>query len=313
MEETEVLVMSASLRKPETAFTLAGIAAALLVTCVIAQGNVWLASYRNNPGLWDVSAADMVRITIINRGEELVFENSPIKGWELVLPEGIPFDKATAESLPLTLAALKAEKEIDAAPFSDFGLDQPVIIRVFARTSSAGAHVHTAEAAPGKFTETEYELLLGGENSDSSSRYFSVNGKGTTGRIYMMDATTADALALDSLAARDKNVLNLNRSLRLADIAAKIDNVRVNGEPRPELSDAECSAALARLNADTFIGEIPFEAERAVEFDYSGEARTLYLGAPSPDGEYYYAKTPDSGVVFTVSRRGLDGFFEKTK
>lgn len=38
--------MSASLRKPETAFTLAGIAAALLVTYIIAQGNVWLASYR---------------------------------------------------------------------------------------------------------------------------------------------------------------------------------------------------------------------------------------------------------------------------
>ena len=50
-----------------------------------------------------------------------------------------------------------------------------------------------------------------------------------------------------------------------------------------------------------------------VEFDYSGEARTLYLGAPSPDGEYYYAKTPDSDVVFTVSRRGLGGFFERTE
>jgi hypothetical protein len=102
--------------------------------------------------------------------------------------------------------------------------------------------------------------------------------------------------------------LNLNRSLRLADIAAKIDNIRVNGEPRPELSDA-----LARLNADRFAGEIPFEAERTVEFDYSGEARILYLGAPSPDGDYYYAKTPDSDVVFTVSRRGLDRFFEKTE
>ena len=292
--------MSASLRKPETAFTLAGIAAALLVTYVIAQGNVWLASYRNNSGLWDVSAADMARITIINREEELVFENSPINGWELILPEGIPYDKAIADALPLTLAALKAEKAISAAPFSDFGLDQPVIIRVFARTSSAGAHVHTAEAAPGQFTETEYELLLGDENSDGSSRYFSIQPKT---RIYTMDAATAGALALDSLSVRDKNVLNLNRSLRLADIAAKITTIRVNGEQHPELS-----AALARLNADRFIGEIPFEAELVVEFDYSGEARTLYLGAPSPDGEYYYAKTPDSDVVFTVLRRGLDGF-----
>ena len=292
--------MSASLRKPETAFTLAGIAAALLVTYVIAQGNVWLASYRNNSGLWDVSAADMARITIINREEELVFENSPINGWELILPEGIPYDKAIADALPLTLAALKAEKAISAAPFSDFGLDQPVIIRVFARTSSAGAHVHTAEAAPGQFTETEYELLLGDENSDGSSRYFSIQPKT---RIYTMDAATAGALALDSLSVRDKNVLKLNRSLRLADIAAKITTIRVNGEQHPELS-----AALARLNADRFIGEIPFEAELVVEFDYSGEARTLYLGAPSPDGEYYYAKTPDSDVVFTVLRRGLDGF-----
>ena len=300
--------MSASLRKLETAFTLAGIAAALLVTYVIAQGNVWLASYRNNSGLWDVSAADMARITIINRGEELVFENSPINGWELILPEGIPYDKAIADALPLTLAALKAEKEIDAAPLSDFGLDQPLTIRVLARTSSAGAHVHTVEAAPGQFTETEYELRLGDANSDGSSRYFSIQPKTriyarNRGRIYTMDAATAGALALDSLSVRDKNVLNLNRSLRLADIAAKITTIRVNGEQRPELS-----AALARLNADRFIGEIPFEAELVVEFDYSGEARTLYLGAPSPDGEYYYAKTPDSDVVFTVLRRGLDGF-----
>ena len=300
--------MSASLRKPETAFTLAGIAAALLVTYIIAQGNVWLASYRNNSGLWDVSAADMARITIINRGEELVFENSPINGWELILPEGIPYDKAIADALPLTLAALKAEKAISAAPFSDFGLDQPVIIRVFARTSNVGAHVHTAEAASGQFTETEYELRLGHANSDGSSRYFSIQPKTriyarNRGRIYTMDAATAGALALDSLSVRDKNVLNLNRSLRLADIAAKITTIRVNGEQRPELS-----AALARLNADRFIGEIPFEAELVVEFDYSGEARTLYLGAPSPDGEYYYAKTPDSDVVFTVLRRGLDGF-----
>ena len=297
--------MGASIRKPETAFTLAGIAAALLITYVIAQGAVWLlASYRNNPALWDVSAADMMRITIINRGEELVFENSAINGWELVLPAGIPYDKAIAEALPLTLAALKAEKAINAAPLSDFGLDQPVIIRVFARTSSAGAHVHTAEAAPGQFTETEYELLLGGANSDGSSRYFSIQPKTRIyARFYTIDAATADALALDSLKVRDKNVLNLNRSLRLVDIAAKITNIRVNGEQRPELSDA-----LARLNADTFIGEIPFKAERAVEFDYSGEARTLYLGALSPDGEYYYAKTPDSGVVFTAPRRGLDGF-----
>jgi hypothetical protein len=196
--------MGVSIRKPETAFTLAGIAAALLVTYVIARGNVWLASYRNNSRLWDVSVTDMVRITIINRGEELVFENSPINGWELVLPEGIPFDKATAESLPLTLAALKSEKAIDAALFSDFGLDQPVIIRALERTSNAGAHVHTAEAAPSQFTETEYELLLGGKNSDGSSRYFSVNGKGTKGRIYMMDAAAAGALALDSLAVRNK-------------------------------------------------------------------------------------------------------------
>ncbi|MDR0670560.1 MAG: DUF4340 domain-containing protein [Treponema sp.] len=294
-----------SIRKPETAFTLAGIAAALLVTCVIARGNVWLASYRNNSGLWDVSAADIVRITIINGGEELVFENSPINGWELILPEGIPCDRAIAEALPLTLAALKEEKEIDAAPFSGFGLDQPVIIRALARTSSAGAHVHTTEAAPPRFSETEYELLLGGKNSDNSSRYFSVNGK-----IYTMDAAVAGTLALDSLAVRDKNVLKLNRSLRLADIAAKIENIRVNGEQRPEFSAAEYSAALARLNADRFIGEIPFEAELVVEFDYSGEARTLYLGAPSPDGDYYYAKTTDSDVVFTVSRRGLDRFFE---
>ena len=75
-----------SIRKPETAFTLAGIAAALLLTYVIARGAVWLASYRNNSGLWDLSAADIVRITITNGGEELVFENSEINGLELILP-----------------------------------------------------------------------------------------------------------------------------------------------------------------------------------------------------------------------------------
>ena len=295
--------MSASIRKPETAFTLAGIAAALLITYVIAQGTVELASYRNNAALWDVSAAELVRITIINGGEELVFENSAINGWELILPEGIPYDKAMAEALPLTLAGLKAEKEIEAASLSDFGLDEPVIIRALERTSSAGAHVHTAETAPEQFTETEYELLLGGGNSDGSSRYAGIKGKRTKVRVYTVDAAAAAALALDSLVVRDKNVLNLNRSLRLADLAAKIEHIRVNGEQRPELS-----AALARLNADRFIGEIPFETERVIEFDYSGEARTLYLGALSPDGEYYYAKTPDSDVVFTVSRRGLSGF-----
>jgi hypothetical protein len=300
MEKTEVFVMGKlSIRNPETAFTLAGIAAALLIVYVIAQGNVWLASYRNNAALWDLSAADMVRITIINGGEELVFENSAINDWELVRPQGILYDKAIAEALPLTLAALKAEKEIGAAPFSDFALDEPVIISILARTSSADAHVHTAEAAPGQFTETEYELLLGGENSDSSSRYFSVNGK-----IYTMAEASASALALDSLNVRDKNVLKLNRSLRPADIAAKITNIRVNGKKCPELGEA-----LARLNADTFIGERVFRTERTIEFDYSGEPRTLYLGAPSYDGVYYYAKTQDNDVVFILSRRGLEQLF----
>jgi hypothetical protein len=300
MEKPEVFVMGAvSIRRPETAFTLAGIAAALLLTYVAARGAVWLASYRNNSGLWDLSAADIVRISITNGGEELVFENSEINGWELILPEDIAYDKAIAEALPLTLAALKAEKEIDAAAFSGFALDRPVIIRVLARTSSAGVHVHGVETAALPFTETEYELLLGGKNSGGSSRYFSVNGK-----IYTMNEAAAGALALDSLAVRDKNVLKLNRSLRPADIAAKIENIRVNGEKRPELSEA-----VARLNADTFIGEIPFETEYTVEFDYSDELRTLYLGALSPDGEYYYAKTPDSDVVFTVLYRTLAGFF----
>ncbi|MDR0706831.1 MAG: DUF4340 domain-containing protein [Treponema sp.] len=286
-----------SIQKPETALTLAGIAAALLIAYVIARGNVWLASYRNNAALWDLSAGALVRITVINGGDELVFENSATDGWELTLPQGVPYDKAIAEALPLTLAALQAEKEIDAAPLSDFALDEPVIIRAVARTSSAGAHVHSAQTAPPQFSETEYELLLGGKNSDGSSRYFSAGGK-----IYTMDAAAAAALTLDSLNVRDKNVLHLNRSLRLADIAAKMSNIRVDGEARPELSDA-----LARLNADTFIGETVFETERVIEFDYSGEARTLYLGTLSPDGVYYYAKTPDSDVVFTLLRRSLGG------
>jgi hypothetical protein len=302
-------VTGISIRKPETAVTLAGIAAALLIAFVILRGNLWLDSYRQNTALWDVSAADMARITIINGGEELVFENSRANGWELTLPQGIPYDRAVADALPLTLAALKADKEIEAASFSDFAPDGPVIIRVLARVPGTGAHRHTAETAETaetaspQFTETEYELRLGGENSDGSSRYFSVNGK-----IYTMDALTAGALALDSLAVRDKNVLRLNRSLRLADIAAKIENIRVNGENRPGLSDA-----LARLNADRFIGEIPFETAHTVEFDYSGEPRVLYLGAQPPDGEYYYARTRDSDMVFTVSYRGLREFFTSQK
>jgi hypothetical protein len=297
MEKTEVFIMGkVSIQKPETALTLAGIAAALLIVYVIAQGNVWLASYRNNAALWDLSAADIVKITITNNAEELVFEKSETSGWELVSPQGIPCDKAIAEALPLTLASLKVEKEIAAAPFPDFALDTPVIIHAVAQTSAAAGHVHAAEAAPVQFTGTAYELLLGGKNSDGSSRYFSVNGK-----VYTMNADTAAALTLDSLNVRDKNVLKLNRSLRLADIAARISNIRVNGEKRPELSDT-----LSRLNADTFIGEIVFKTERTIEFEYSGEPRTLYLGALPPGGEYYYAKTPDSGVVFTVSRRGLE-------
>jgi hypothetical protein len=296
VEETEVFVMN--IRKASTAFTLAGIAAVLLVAYVIALGNVKLKSYERalDAGIWDFSAEDITRISIVERGgaDALIFDKRNGK-WILMHPKSLDCEQSIADALPLTLVALRAEKIIARGEFERFGLDDPVAVRIRTITSGNSGHVHShGDTTNAPATETWHELLIGDENSDGSARYFSVNGL-----VYTMDAATATALALDSLNVRDKNVLGFNRTLRPGDIAARISNIRMNGKDRPELADT-----LARLNAAEFIGAVDFAAKHTIEFDYDGEARVLYIGESADD--VYYAKTPDSDIIFTVLRRGLE-------
>jgi hypothetical protein len=286
------------IRKASSAFTLAGIAAVLLIAYVIALGNVRVTSYERalDAMIWDFSAEDITRVSVIERGgaDALIFDKRNGK-WILMHPQNIDYEQAIADALPLTLAALRAEKVIARGEFARFGLDDPAVVRIRTTQSGNSGSVHShGGATNAPVTETWHELLLGDENSDGSARYFSVNGL-----VYTMDAATANALALDSLNVRDKNVLRFNRSLKLADVAAKISDIRVNGENRPELADT-----LARLNAAEFIGAVDFDAKYTVEFDYDGEQRALYIGESS--GDYYYAKTPDSDIIFTVLQRGLE-------
>ena len=267
-----------NIHKPETAISLAGIATGLLLVYIILLGRVGLSSGRKNAAVWDLPANKIEKIVIANGDEELVFDLSENAGWGLRSPADIPFSREIANALPLTLSSLTAEKEISSNlnSLQEYGLDKPITIDVVLRNRK------------------EYRLLLGGESSSGTSRYFSVNGK-----IYTMSAIAADAIALDSINVRDRNILRFNRTLRPSYIAARIANIRVNGANYPELADA-----LSLLNAASFIRDVNFPVVYTIEFDYDGEPRVLYIGEHT--AEYYRAKTPENDAAFTISKRGLE-------
>jgi hypothetical protein len=276
MAQEEVSMMN--MRKASMAFTLAGVASVLSVVYVILLGNAGFAASHRTAAVWDLPTDRIERITIDDKSESLEFAYSEKSGWTLTVPPGLPFSHEIADALPLALAGLTAEKEIaaDLSAPAKYGLDAPIVIRVFMRNRD------------------EHRLLLGSETSSKAARYFSVDG-----RVYTMSAQSAGALTLNSLNVRDRNIFRFNRTLRPDDIAARITNIRVNGENRPELAES-----LSRLNAAGFIGDGGFTAEYTLEFDYDGEPRVLYIGESM--GDHYYAKTPDSDILFTVLRRGLE-------
>ncbi|MDR2606442.1 MAG: DUF4340 domain-containing protein [Oscillospiraceae bacterium] len=264
--------------KASAALTLAGIAAVLLVVYVILRGNAGFAASNRTAAVWDLSADLIERITIDNGSELLEFAHSADSGWTLTAPPGVPFSREIADALPLALVGLTAEKEIAANLNSsaEYGLDEPTVIQVFL------------------WNRKEYRLLLGAETSSQTARYFSVDG-----RVYTMSAQSADVLMLNSLNVRDRNVLGFNRTLRPSDIAARITDTRVNGESRSEFTDA-----LSKVNAVEFLGSVDFAVKYTIEFNYDGEPKVLYIGESA--GDYFYAKTPDNTVIFTVSRRGFE-------
>ena len=176
----------------------------------------------------------------------------------------------------------------------------------------------------------EHKLLLGGKSSSGTSRYFSLDGV----TVYTMDEEKAQAINLDNLNVRDKNVLKLNRTLRPRDIAAKITRVSLikgeepileagrdkdgnwtlnGGESSPEqaATATALSDALARLIADEFIGDgnlgdyqldVP---QYTMEFENENGLQALLLGKLTEDGGSYYACVSGSDAVFTVSRQGF--------
>jgi hypothetical protein len=266
------------IHKASAAFTLAGVAVVLSIVYVILRGNAGGAASHRTAAVWDLPVDRIERITIDNKDEQLVFTYSENAGWTLSVPPGLPFSREIADALPLALAGLTAEKEIDADvnSLAEYGLDAPTVIQVVLRNRK------------------EYRLLLGSETSSKTARYFSVDDK-----VYTMSAQSAGALTLDSLNVRDRNVFGFNRTLRPDDIAARITNIRVNGENRPEFA-----GALSRLNAVGFFGGGDFTARHTIAFDYDGEPRVLYIGEST--GDCYYAKAFGEDIIFTVLRRGLE-------
>jgi len=285
------------MNKAWVAFSLSGLAFLLLIVYVIALGNIKLTPNRNTGKMRDSSAKNFACVVVAqkSKGSLLIFEKLD-EQWKLTYPENIPYDQSVAEALPLTLVSLTAKKEISANTDSlaEYGLDDPVVVHAYTRLPDNFELINT-HLLPAK-TSALPILSLGAENSDKTSRYFSFNGK-----IYTMDSAAADALMLNTLNIRDKNILAFNRTLKLNDIAAKITNIRVNGELNTELTDA-----LAKLNADTFIGNIDFTPDFTIEFEYDGQPRILYIGVATPSDNYFYAMTSDSDMVFTVQRRGFE-------
>ena len=161
-------------------------------------------------------------------------------------------------------------------------------------------------------SEEAFGFLLGGKSPGGDAYYFSVHG-----RIYTMSASRAEALLLDKANVLDTNVLNLNRSTRPRDIAAKITRVRLlEGEtvlldaaPSDDERAAALADALARMTAYGFArGEASafgLDPPRyRLEFDDENGTTALYIGDAAPDGSIY-AATIKSRFAFTVSTRGL--------
>lgn len=275
------------MRNKKLSFSLAGTALALLITYVLLLIVFKPGAVSQQEPIWRLSVTDIMLIVINEHGEELRFENDKQLGWILSEPSGIPYDRSIAEALPLTLTNLTAEKEIatSAISLSQYGLDDPIEIQLFLKDG------------------TMRKLFIGDISITGDSRYFSID----TGIVYTMDAAKGASLALNYLNIRDKNVLGLNRTLRPRDIAARITDIRVNGESSPEFADA-----LARLTAEVFLGEGEFnkyglETPRyTIEFMTENGAKTLYIGNSVANGEDFYARTSDNDYVFTISKRGFD-------
>lgn len=298
------------------AFTLAGTALLLLGIYIIAKWQVNLASHGAGNEVWELQAVDIKRITIRQPGENgdyLIFETTGQGSWVLSSPE-IPYDHALVEGLPLSLVNIAAEKKIavNNSTLSEYGLDTPVDVRIFTEDG------------------TEHKLLLGGETSSGTSRYFSLDD----GAIYTMGFAKAQAIVLDSLNVRDKNVLKLNRTLRPRDIASKITHIRFfkgntlvqeaernnegswqhNGNPLTN-ENAETAAAISEAMAcvivNEFIGEGNLEnyqlytPQYTIEFENENGIQTLLLGSVTSEGNLLYARISGSNDVFTVSRQGF--------
>jgi hypothetical protein len=132
-----------------------------------------------------------------------------------------------------------------------------------------------------------------------------------------MSASRAEALLLDSVNILDTNVLNLNRSARPSDIAAKITRVRIfEGEstlfdaaPADDERAAGLADAIARMTAYAFIrgeaDEFGLEPPRyKLEFDNENGTTALYIG-DAATGDSVYAATAESRFACTVPTRGL--------
>jgi len=268
-----------------------GAALVLLVAYVILLLIVKPGTGTQNKPVWQLPAADVTLIVIHNHGDLLYFENDRQSGWILSAPDNIPYNRSIAEALPLTLMNLMAKEEITASAdsLSVYGLDDPIEIQVSLNDG------------------TIRKLLLGDISTTGDSRYFTLGN----GIIYTMDATKGAALALDYLNVRDKNVLGLNHTLRPRDIAARITDIQVNGESRPDLADA-----LARLTAGDFLGEGDFEKyglevpHYTIAFMTENKAKTLFLGDTAANGESFYARTSDNDFIFTVSTRGFEALID---
>jgi len=293
------------------AISVASVAFILLILCVVLLLSDRNAAHNEVHPVWQLSVSGISYITIDNHGDFLRFDNDGRAGWTLAAPDDIAYDRSLVQALPLALANLTAEDEFeagnelkggnelsggDAFPVggnssgsedrsSEFGFDDPIEIRVYPETG------------------VMRKLLLGGVSQSGDTRFFSIGD----GKIYTMDTTKSNALALNSLNIRDKNVLRLNRTLRPDDIAARITNITLNGVSSPELA-----GAIARLTAEEFISITGYEEfglappRYAIGFMTENGVRTLYIGDTTRDGEHFYAATDDQDLIFTVLRRGFE-------
>ena len=274
------------MKNKAVSIALAGVAIALLAAYILLRGITEQASRVRTNIVWTFAPADIAAVAISGSAGFLRFENDSQQGWILTSPEGVPYERSIAQALPLMVVNIAAEKKVAGDPksFPAYGLESPTEI--------------TATLIDG----AEHTLLLGSLSASGDAGYFSPDGIG----VYTMSAAQWAALALDSLNILDKNVLGLNRTMRPSDIAARISNIRVSGESRPDLA-----GALARVTAGAFLCEGEFakygleDPSYVIEFEIGGVAKALYLGAVADDNEGFYARCSESDYVFTVSRRGF--------